>query len=113
MRSGYETLSDAVARVHLEMGDLRDQIDRGVLHYVIILRAGDVETYESCQGGAGHSYREPTVRFHGNAHEGFRALSWALNHGLPVYALKRIWTLTDGEPTGPSWELVFSHAVPD
>ncbi len=28
---------------------------------VEVLRAAGVETFESCEGGAGHSYPEPTV----------------------------------------------------
>lgn len=72
-----------------------------------MLQGAGVETFESCQGGPGHAFLEPTVRFHGDAAEGFRALSVALKEGLPVDSLRRIWSLVDGEPTGPSWELTF------
>lgn len=82
-------------------------LDAGILPAVEILAAAGVETYESCEGGQGHSYPEPAVRFHGERPEGFRALGIALQNGLPVKALRRVWTIEDGEPTGPTWEMVF------
>lgn len=77
-----------------------------------ILGAAGVETYESCEGGPGHAYTEPSVRFHGQREEGFRALAVALAHGLPVLCIRRLWMVIDGEPTGPSWEMVFARPVP-
>jgi hypothetical protein len=35
-------------------------------------------------------------------------LSAAMTAGLPVSALRRVWTLIGSEPTGPDWELTFS-----
>ena len=82
-------------------------LDEGIRNCVEVLVAGGIETYESCEGGEGHSYAEPTVRFHGEHSEGFRALAIALQHQLPIRALHRVWTVQDAEPTGPTWELVF------
>jgi hypothetical protein len=86
-------------------------LDPGIEKAVIILRRGGVETYESCQGGEGHSYPEPTVRFFGERSEGFRAFAWAMQHGLNVSSLRRIWQVIDGELTGPNWEMTFVKAV--
>ena len=86
-------------------------LDPGVAAYVVTLRASEVETFESCQGGKGHAYPEPTIRFHGRRDEGLRALAAALRAALPVTALRRVWPVDDGEPTGPYWELTF--AAPD
>ena len=48
------------------------------------LAAAGIETFESCQGGEGHSMPEPTfVRFHGERGEGLRALAVALQGELP------------------------------
>ena len=82
-------------------------LDPGIEDAVIALASGGVETFESCQGGAGHAYPEPTVRFYGDSAEGYRALSVALRAGLPVLGLRKVWPIVDGEPTGPWWELVF------
>jgi len=82
-------------------------LDAGIARAVHILRAAGVETFESCQGGSGHSYPKPTVRFHGNVGAGYHALGIALIHALPVSELRRTWSIEDKCPTGPYWELVF------
>lgn len=87
-----------------------ESLDPGIRRMVEILREYGVETFESCQGGEGHAYPEPTVRFHGEREEGFRAFAAARQRGLNVYAIKRIWPVVDGEPTGPYWELTFPIA---
>ena len=81
-------------------------LDPGIVAAVRVLMEAGVETFESCQGGEGHAYAEPTVRFHGGHAEGFRALAAGMQRGLPLGVLRRIWTIDDGEPTGPYWELV-------
>lgn len=91
------------------MTEFSPALDSGIASYVLSLRADGVETFESCEGGNGHSYTEPTIRFHGNLSEGFRALAAAQRHNLPVFSLRRTWPIIDGEPTGPCWELTFSH----
>ena len=82
-------------------------LDRWISYAVKVLRDAGIETYESCQGGAGHSFAEPTIRFHGPPADGFKALSVATTYGLPVRDLRRSWTVSDGEPVGPFWELTF------
>ena len=102
-------VGDVVARKprYCREVDSESPLDRWISYAVKVLRDNGVETYESCEGGAGHSYPEPAVRFHGKSSEGFRALSIALTYGLPVRALRRFWSISDGEPTGPYWELSF------
>jgi len=80
-------------------------LDVGICDAVEVLRKAGVETFESCEGGSGHAYPEPTDRFHGDQAEGFKALAAAMRGGLKVAALRRTWPLLDGEPTGPWWEL--------
>lgn len=87
--------------------DFEPSLDPGIKLYVEGLIAAGVETFESCQGGEGHSFPEPTVRFHGDRSEGFRALAIALQRQWPVHDLRRVWPIVDGEPTGPDWELTF------
>jgi hypothetical protein len=71
------------------------------------LHANGVFTIESCQGGDGHAYAEPTIKFSGGRHEGFRALALALERRWPVQRIDRSWTISDGEPEGPRWLMVF------
>lgn len=88
-------------------------LDTGIARAVVALAADGVETFESCEGGSGHAYPEPTVRFHGDHVEGYRALAIAMRAGLPVKELRRVWPVNDGEPTGPWWELTFRHRGTD
>lgn len=83
-------------------------LDRWISYAVKVLRDAGIETYESCQGGKGHAFPEPTVRFHGQRGEGFRAAAVAMAAGLPMDALRRFWVVVDGELSGPHWEMVFS-----
>jgi hypothetical protein len=83
------------------------EIDPGIRRFVLVLRSEGIETFESCEGGKGHAFPEPTIRFHGNNGEGFKALSVALTYGLPVSAIRRTYCIVDNEPTGPYWEIVF------
>ena len=87
-------------------------IDPGIEPYVQALMDHGVETFESCQGGDGHAFHVPTIRFYGKQYEGFRALGVALAIGLPVMNLRRYWDISGGEPCGPSWEMEF-RTVPD
>src|SRR5688500_15798303 len=64
--------------------DYDPPLDVGIRTAVHALRAAGIETFESCEGGPGHAYLEPTVRFHGDRGEGFRALAVGLQAGLPV-----------------------------
>src|SRR5688572_23033731 len=82
-------------------------LDFGVESYVEALQTAGIETFESCEGSPGHSYPEPTIRFHGGASEGFRALAAAQAAKLPVAGLRRVWPVVDDEPTGPWWEMTF------
>lgn len=82
-------------------------LDRLISYAVKVLRDANVETYESCEGGHGHAFAEPTIRFFGGAAEGLRAVSIALQHGLPISDLRRFWTVVDGELNGPHWEVTF------
>jgi hypothetical protein len=83
-------------------------LDKGIAKAVVALAAGGISTFESCEGGEGHAYAEPTVRFFGGKEEGKRALEVALAAGLPVVDLRLVWPVIDNQPTGPWWELTFA-----
>ena len=59
-------------------------LDKGIEREVHVLMEGGVETFESCEGGSGHPFPEPTIRFHGDRHEGFRVLTIAMQNDLNV-----------------------------
>jgi hypothetical protein len=83
-------------------------LDDGIEHEVRVLRENGVETTESCQGGQGHTFPEPTIRFRGGYAAGFKALTIAFTHGLDAKALRRVWHITaEGKPVGPEWEMTF------
>lgn len=84
-------------------------LDPGIRYEVEVLRNGGIETYESCQGGEGHAYPEPTVAFRGGPGEGARAYAISRDFGLPVSEVRRGWHVLDGELVGPHWEIVFRH----
>ena len=85
-------------------------LDKEIEREVFVLREAGIETFASCGGHKGHPYSEPTIRFHGDRSEGFKALAVAMQNGLPVTELKRVWDVEDREPTGPVWELIFLSA---
>lgn len=87
-------------------------LDPGIRKYVLILRSRGIETFESCQGGSGHSFPEPTIRFHGNAFEGYRAFTEAMNHGLPVFKLRCAYDVNEMRLEGPWWEMTFRTTDP-
>lgn len=82
-------------------------LDPGIASMVKILRGNGIETFESCEGGVGHSFPEPTIRFYGEIEEGYRAYAIANVNRLPVATLRRYWDVIDKELVGPSWELIF------
>lgn len=87
------------------------KLDAGIRSVVHFLLEFGIETFESCEGGPGHAYKEPTIRFHGNTGEGWRAFGLVKQRDLPVRALHRVWSIDDGEPVGPYWELVFWRKI--
>lgn len=82
------------------------ELDPGIRDAVLILRAGGIETFESCEGGAGHAFSEPTVKFYGSSWAGYRALAVAMEHGLRVRRVQMVYGVVNGHPEGPWWELV-------
>jgi hypothetical protein len=83
------------------------ELDAGIRAFVVALRSGGIETFESCEGGPGHAFPDPTIKFAGEQQEGYRAVAVARDHGLPVLHLRRTWYVLDGELTGPWWEMTF------
>jgi hypothetical protein len=96
-----------IGRKNADQEPWESELDPRIAPYVKALCEHGVETFESCDGGPGHAFPEPTIRFYGQRSEGFRALAVACMFGMPVSELRRTWPLIDGEPTGPYWQLTF------
>jgi hypothetical protein len=86
-------------------------IDMGIVRAVKVLRDAGIHTIESCEGGSGHSYPEPTVKFSGGPARGWQALGILMDYGLPVHRIGQVWTMTYGRPTGPDWIVTFREKL--
>jgi len=87
-------------------------LDPGIRQAVLVLRSAGVETFESCGGGAGHAFPDPTIKFHGGAWAGYRAFAVAMAYGLPVLRMQQVHGIPNGQLEGPWWELVFRTTAP-
>lgn len=97
------------AEMNTNTREYEPPLDPGIEREVAILNENGIETFESCQGGEGHAYPLPAVRFHGDRGEGYRALAVAMQNGLDVIRLSRVWRMEDQELRGPWWEMTFYH----
>ena len=87
------------------------ELDKGIEVVVRTLQENGIRTYESCEGGEGHAYPYPAVRFEGLYGDGFKALAIALEHMWPVRRINRIWQIEFGELVGPVWEIEFFRPI--
>ena len=84
-----------------------EDLDPLIEPYVRILRRNGIETVQSCQGGEGHSFPRPTIRFTGSMGALWRALSILLNVDAGVSRVQIVWRVgPDQLPSGPVLEVV-------
>jgi hypothetical protein len=95
-----------LARIAAEIDPLFP-IDLGIVRAVKILRDAGIATIESCEGGEGHSYPEPTIKFAGGREVGWAAISALMTFALPIRRLGQMWTFQESAPTGPHWFVTF------
>lgn len=91
-------------------------IDAGVRFAVKVLHAAGIKTGQSCQGGAGHSYPEPTVDLMTDGADdalGFAALAALRAYGLPVSSAALMWNVVGSRPDGPLWRISFARTMED
>lgn len=96
--------------------DLINSLDPIIKDAVILLNKYGYKTFESCQGGDGHCYPEPTVRFFGDEFDLIRAYELCSIHGLNVFNAKRVYRktdvyseVTDGISIGDNWDKPFNE----
>lgn len=90
-------------------------LDEGIRFAVLVLHAAGIETCQSCQGGEGHAYHEPTVDLvagHGDAW-GFKALAALEDYGVSVRSVSLVWNISRGLPYEKLWRLVLNRPAKD
>jgi len=68
------------------------EIDKGIRSAVEILIFHGFITIESCQGGKGHPYADPMVRFEGNEFDLIIAYETCLAYNLNVLEARRVYS---------------------
>ena len=87
--------------------DKIEGLDPEIEWMVNLLREEGIETIYSCQGGEGHLEDSPMIQFEGAIGDQWHALAVCDHWGLPLLQIKQSWSIYDGQPHGPKWELWF------
>ena len=105
----------APMRDKMESEAFYQSLDTGIRFAVRVLHAHGFDTCQSCQGGKGHSYDEPTVEMvaQGDDAEGFGALAALRAYGLPVCAVAIVWPVQNGLPYEKNWRITFRKTMED
>jgi hypothetical protein len=92
-----------------------DDIDRGIVFAVKVLHAAGIATCQSCQGGEGHCYPEPSVDLVAGPSDsdGFAALAALRDYGLPVSRVMLVWDIQNGLPYSKLWRITFVRSMED
>jgi hypothetical protein len=90
-------------------------LDVGIRFAVHVLHAGGFDTCQSCQGGKGHAYDQPTVEMIAGADDalGFGALKVLQAYGLPVRDVAILWPVQHGLPYEKLWRITFFKTMED
>lgn len=100
-----QLIADNHARAHYNRPS--EGLDPDIERECLTLWDNGIETVQSCQGGQDHAYHEPTVDFLGGPAEGFRAYAIAVDAGLKVSEIRRVWKVLDGEIRECLWSMTF------
>jgi hypothetical protein len=92
-----------------------DNLDAGIRFPVKVLHAYGFDTCQSCEGGAAHSYQEPTVDLMASARElpAFAALHYLEAYGLDVASIAQVWNIDQGRIHEVVWRVVLCRAWPE
>jgi hypothetical protein len=90
-------------------------LDPGIRFAVRVLHAAGFDTCQSCQGGRGHSYDQPTVEMTAGSDDaqGFGAVAALQQYGLPIRDLSIIWPMRHGLPFEKNWRITFFKTMED
>jgi hypothetical protein len=89
------------------------ELDPGIRFAVRVLHAGGFETCQSCQGGKGHAYFEPTIDLIARDDDaiGFGALATLRDYGLPLNGVAIVWPIANGQPYEKLWRVTFARTM--
>lgn len=95
--------------------DWYQKLDKGIRFAVRVLHAAGFETCQSCQGGEGHAYDQPTVEMvsTGDDSQGFGALAELQAYGLPIADISIRWPVRNGLPYERLWCITFRKTMED
>ncbi len=90
-------------------------LDAGIRFAVRVLHAAGIETCQSCQGGEGHAYHEPSIDLPVSSDDaqGFAALAALKSYGIDVLTVGMVWTVNDGLPRDLVWRIELRRTYPD
>lgn len=93
-----------------------ESTDEEIKPVVELLNRHGFITFESCQGGKGHWFDKPTIRFEGSEFDLIRAYQLCEIHGLNVLDGKRVYTKTNvynekGASIGENWDTPFNELI--
>lgn len=89
------------------------KIDAGIRFAVRVLHAAGIETCQSCEGGDGHAYHDPTVDLVADDGAGLRAVAALSDYGLDVLALAMVWPVRHGLIVDRIWRVTLRRAWPE
>jgi len=112
-KSRSDRLSGAPLHTKYRTEEFYSGLDAGIRFAVRVLHAAGLDTCQSCQGGDGHSYLEPSVDMDacGDGADGFAALAALNAYGLEVSAVSIVWNVRHGLPYEKLWRLTLTRAV--
>ena len=88
-------------------------VDDGIRRAVVILNKHGFKTFESCEGGEGHCFPDPTVCFYGSEFDLMRSYDICSLYHLNVFECRRVFgkspvyrdnELINAEPIGEAWD---------
>ncbi|MES2373778.1 MAG: hypothetical protein V4557_14455 [Bacteroidota bacterium] len=97
-----------------------DNIDEQIRPVVEVLTRHGFKTFESCQGGEGHFFNEPTVRFWGTENDLLKAYEICQCYKIAVFEARRVYGKEDvyvnqgigkenENPIGQAWGIPFNE----
>lgn len=88
---------------------IKNHLDEGIKEAVRILIDNGIETFESCEGGKGHAFPEPTIRFEGDMFDCIRVLDICDKNNLNAHVSRYCFNRIDGILEKPFCEVIFLH----